>query len=264
MAVPAVSPDVHSMPPSLRGRRAWVVGASRGLGRAVALGLAAAGADLVLSARTADSLSAVAEDARALGVTAHVLPLSVADPGGVRAAGAEIGARWTGLDVLVNCAGISPTFKRAELLDDDEWRNVIDVNLSGAFFVSRAAAELMLASGGGSIIHTSSVHAHAGMPRLAAYSASKGGTEAVARTLALEWAKDGIRVNSVAPGYFETEMTEGLRGNERLSRQLLERIPMGRFGVPSEVVSAYLYLASDESAYVTGSTMFVDGGWTAA
>ena len=179
-------------------------------------------------------------------------------------AGRAITEEWGGWDGRVNCAGISPIFKRAEDVEEAEWRTVLDVNITGTFLCAQQAAGLMLERDGGSVVNISSIHGQVGMPRMAAYSASKGATDALTRTLALEWAKRGIRVNAVSPGYFETEMTEGLRSNDRWRSHLLERIPIGRFGVPTEVVSAVLYLASPASSYVTGSNLVVDGGWAAA
>lgn len=175
---------------------------------------------------------------------------------------AAIEREWGRLDVLVNSAGISPAFKGAELIEDEEWRQIVDVNLSGAFFCCRETGRLMLQQGSGSIVNISSVHGSVGGARLAAYAATKGGVEALTRTLAVEWAGRGVRVNAVAPGYFETEMTAGLRRG-RWRQWLLERIPAGRFGLPEQLVPAVLFLATDASSYGTGATLFVDGGWTA-
>jgi NAD(P)-dependent dehydrogenase (short-subunit alcohol dehydrogenase family) len=249
---------------SVAGQRIWVTGASRGLGCAISRALAAAGADVALTARSKDDLSRVADEAREYGREALVLPASVSDAAQVAAVAAAIDTEWGKLDTLVNCAGVSPIFKRAESVAEDEWRHVIDVNLTGTFLCAKAGAALMIGRGGGSIVNISSIHGRVGMARLAAYSASKGGLEALTRTLALEWADHDIRVNSVAPGYIETDMTEGLREHEKWRPQLLGRIPLGRFGVPTEVTSAIVYLASPASRYVTGSTVTIDGGWTAS
>jgi NAD(P)-dependent dehydrogenase (short-subunit alcohol dehydrogenase family) len=248
----------------LTGRRVWITGASRGLGRAIALGFAASGADVALTARSAESLRDVAAEAEALGAKTLVLPASVSDPEAVASAVVDIERAWGGLDSLVNCAGVSPMFKKAELVEDDEWRLVLEVNVTGSFLCAREAGKLMLDRDGGSIVNISSILGQVGGERMAAYSASKGAVDALTRTLALEWATRGIRVNTIAPGYFETDMTEALRGHKKWRGHLLSRIPMGRFGMPQELVSAALFLASDASGFMTGSTMVVDGGWTAA
>lgn len=248
----------------LDGKRVWVTGASRGLGRAIARGLAEAGADLVLTARSVDALQDVADDVKAKGGKTLLLAADVANAAEVAAAGCVIGETWGSLDVLVNGAGISPMFKRAEHIEEAEWREVLDVNITGTFICMQQAAQLMLEPSGGSVVNISSIHGQVGMPRMAAYSASKGAVDALTRTLALEWAERGIRVNAISPGYFETQMTEGLRGDERWRSHLLERIPVGRFGVPDEIVSAVLYLASPASSYVTGTNLVIDGGWAAA
>lgn len=249
---------------SLAGRRVWVTGASRGLGRAIALGFAESGADVALTARTEASVREVAEEATALGAATLVLPASVSDPGAVIAAAEQISDEWDGLDVLVNCAGVSPMFKKTEFVEDEEWRHVLDVNVTGSFLCAREAGKLMLQGGGGAIVNVSSVHGQVGGERMAAYSASKGAVDALGRTLALEWAQRGVRVNTLAPGYFETDMTEGLRAHDKWRKHLLDRIPMRRFGAPHELVSAALFLGSDASGFMTGSTLVVDGGWTAA
>jgi len=246
------------------GRRVWVTGASRGLGRAIALGFAASGADVALTARSAEGLQSVAREAEELGAKTLALPASVSDPEAVSGVLAEIDRSWGGLDVLVNCAGVSPMFKKAELVEDDEWRLVLDVNVTGSFLCAREAGKVMLGAGAGAIVNVSSIHGQVGAERMAAYSASKGAVDALTRTLALEWASRGVRVNTISPGYFETDMTEALRGHQKWRRHLLDRIPMGRFGVPEELVSAALFLASDASGFMTGSNVVVDGGWTAA
>ncbi len=179
--------------PDLAGRRVWVTGAGRGIGRAIAQGFAAAGAKVAVTSRTEADLKELAEEQRSLGREILVLPASVSEPAEVAVSDA-IRREWGGLDVLVNAAGVSPTFKKAEEVSDAEWRLVVDVNLTGTFTSARAAALLMLGAGGGSIVNFSSIHGRVGMARLAAYSASKGGIDALTRTLALEWASEGIRV----------------------------------------------------------------------
>lgn len=261
MNAPSVSSSVTF---DLTGSRVWVTGASRGLGRAMALGFAAAGAEVALTARSADAVKEVAVEIEAMGGTPLVLVGSVSDSDAVSRSATTIREEWGGLDVLVNCAGVSPTFKRAELLEDEEWRHVLDINVTGTFLCAREAGKLMLDSGGGAVVNISSIHGQVGMERMLAYSASKGAVDSITRTLALEWAERGVRVNTISPGYFETDMTEALRGHQKWRGHLLSKIPMGRFGVPEEIVSAALFLASDASGFMTGSNMVVDGGWTAA
>jgi NAD(P)-dependent dehydrogenase (short-subunit alcohol dehydrogenase family) len=246
------------------GRRVWVTGASRGLGRAIVLGFAESGAKVALTARSEATLSAVATEARGLGVETLVLPASVANARAVRAVAAEIDRAWGGVDILVNGAGVSPVFKKAEHVEDDEWQHVLDVNLTGSFLCAREAGKLMLSGDGGVIVNVSSIHGQVGGERLVAYSASKGAVDALTRALASEWSARGVRVNTLTPGYFETDMTVALRGHEKWRPHLLGRTPMGRFGQPEELVSAALFLASDASGFMTGSSLVVDGGWTAA
>jgi NAD(P)-dependent dehydrogenase (short-subunit alcohol dehydrogenase family) len=246
----------------LDGKVAWVTGAGRGLGAAIAQGLAAAGATVLLSARTVSELTETLAKIEADGGRGMVAQADVTDPARVEAVATEAVERFGAIDILVNNAGISPVLNRSEALSLTDWKHIIEVNLTGSFICARAAGQHMLAGSGGSIISISSVHGQAGWPRLAAYAASKGGLEMLTRTLAVEWADRNVRVNAVAPGYFATEMTAGLRASP-LSEALVQRIPFGRFGQPQEVVGAVLFLASDASSYVTGSTVSVDGGWTA-
>jgi NAD(P)-dependent dehydrogenase (short-subunit alcohol dehydrogenase family) len=152
---------------------------------------------------------------------------------------------------------------RSETQDLAEWQRIIDVNLTGAFLCAQSAARYMLPARHGSIINVSSVHAMSGMPRLAAYTATKGGMDALTRSLALEWADRGVRVNSLRPGYFKTDMSQGLRDHDAWNARLLDRIPMRRYGEPDEIVPPVLFLASSASRYVTGSCLDIDGGWSA-
>ncbi|HZV48522.1 MAG TPA: SDR family oxidoreductase [Candidatus Dormibacteraeota bacterium] len=241
----------------------WVTGAGRGLGRAIARGLAAAGAQLVLTSRSEAELWRVRGELQETQATEVLIePGSVVSAADVRAIVDRSMRRFGRLDVLVHCAGISPIFKPSENVEDDEWSEIIDTNLTGTFYCCREAGRVMLRQGSGSIIAVSSVHGSVGMERLAAYTASKGGVEMLTRTLALEWARYGVRVNALAPGYFRTPMSEPLL-NSRWGERIRAAVPMDRFGDCEELVGAALFLASDASTYVTGTTLFVDGGWTA-
>jgi NAD(P)-dependent dehydrogenase (short-subunit alcohol dehydrogenase family) len=248
----------------LSGRTVWITGASRGLGRSLALGLAEAGADVAVTARTHAAVEDVAAEIEALGRRALAVPADVQDAQSLDAAVATIVEQWGALDVLVACAGVSPSFTRPERIDPQHWHDIIGINLTGTYLAAVAAGRVMLERGSGSIITVSSVLGRHGAGRLAAYCASKGGVDALTRALAVDWTPRGVRVNAVAPGYFETDMTEGLRASETHSAALLTKIPMGRFGVPDELVGAVRFLAGPASSYVSGSILQVDGGWDAA
>jgi NAD(P)-dependent dehydrogenase (short-subunit alcohol dehydrogenase family) len=254
-------PSVESRRP-LEGRAAWVTGAGRGLGRAIALGFAAAGATVGLTARSANELTIVQEEIAAAGGLSVVLPGSVCDPSAMREAVDSICSKFGRLDSLTNCAGVSPVFTRAHELKLTEWRNILEVNLTGTFICCQVAARVMIPARGGSIINLSSVHGTSGFGRLAAYSASKGGIEALTRALAVEWAELGLRVNCLAPGYFSTQLSKSLLASSWRDR-VMSSIPLKRVGEPKELVEAAIFLAGNGSSYVTGTTLFVDGGWTA-
>jgi NAD(P)-dependent dehydrogenase (short-subunit alcohol dehydrogenase family) len=246
----------------LTGKVIWVTGAGKGLGRSMAEALSRAGATVVLSARTGADLDRVAAAIRDEGGTAIAQPLDVADPAAVRDAAEQVAKTTDRIDGLVNCAGISPTFVRSEETDDASWAQVLGVNLSGTFHCCREVGRLMLQAGGGSIVNVSSVHARAGAERIAAYAASKGGVEALTRTLAVEWAGRGVRVNTLAPGYFETDLSKPLL-ESRWAERIVPRIPAGRVGGAAELGGAAVFLMSDAARYMTGATLTVDGGWTA-
>lgn len=248
----------------LEGKVAWVTGAGRGLGRAIAEGLARFGASVAVTARTDSELRSLKDELEAEDGRREVLLLqgSVNSFEEVSAMAGQLKRERGGVDVLVHAAGISPTFKPTEHLEPDEWRQVVDVNLTGCYYCCQAAGRMMLERGAGSIVNISSVHGTVGLERLAAYAASKGGIEAMTRALAVEWADRGVRVNSLAPGYFNTALSEPLL-QSRWRDRFLNAIPMGRFGESEQLVGAAVFLASDASGYVTGSTLYVDGGWTA-
>jgi NAD(P)-dependent dehydrogenase (short-subunit alcohol dehydrogenase family) len=242
------------------GRTCLVTGGGRGIGRAIALGLAAEGANVGVVARTRDQCEDAAAEIgeRGLAIAADV---SVEQDG--ERAVAELEARFGPPSVLVNAAGISPVRQRAEAHDPDAFRRMLDVNLVGAYLMTRAAAGRMLGNGGGSVVMIASIAALSASPRIAGYGASKAGLVQLTRTLAREWADRGVRVNAVCPGYIETQMTGAMLAVPHLRESILAETPLGRVASLAEVVAPTLFLASDEASYVTGAALPVDGGMTA-
>jgi NAD(P)-dependent dehydrogenase (short-subunit alcohol dehydrogenase family) len=248
---------------SLMGKTAIVTGASRGIGEAIAKGFANAGADLVLVSRNRVALENVAKEIGGLGRKALPIVADIGVPEEIERAVDAVLKIFPRIDILVNNAGISPVLKKAEEVNLGEWEEIVRVNLTGTFLFCQAAGKVMIQQGGGKIINMVSVGAVVGFPRQIAYCATKGGILQLTRVLAIEWTRYNIQVNAIGPAYLETELTEGMRESKIISENLLRRTPMGRFGKPEEVVGAALYLASDASSYVTGQTLFVDGGWLA-
>ncbi|NYT22760.1 3-oxoacyl-ACP reductase FabG [Alcaligenaceae bacterium] len=244
----------------LSGRVVIVTGGGRGLGRAIAEGFAAEGCRVAITGRNQETLDATAS---AMGGEVMAYAADMADEEQVRGMCEAVAQRWGGIDVLVNNAGINPFYKRAEHTSRPEWQQIIDVNLSGVFFACKHAGQVMLDRGAGAIINITSVAAKVALDRTTAYCAAKAGVERLTAELSLEWAKRGVRVNAVGPGYFATDLTAGPRNNDALAAQLISRTPLSRFGEPEEIAGACLFLASDAAAYITGTTLMVDGGWTA-
>ncbi|MCT9075574.1 SDR family NAD(P)-dependent oxidoreductase [Streptomyces fulvoviolaceus] len=246
----------------LDNKTVWVTGAGKGLGRAIAIALSQAGAQVAVTARTAADLYSLEAELAEHGGKVLVLSGSVADSTAVRTMVERI-TEWTGrLDSAVNCAGISPHFTRSEFVTDEDWRRVLDINLQGTFYCCREAGKIMLEQGSGSIVNVSSVHASTGFERIAAYAASKGGVEALTKSLAVEWADRGVRVNTLAPGYFLTDLSSGLL-DSKWGERIVRSTPLGRVGNADELGGAAVFLTSDASRFVTGTTLTVDGGWTA-
>lgn len=249
----------------LEGRVALVTGAAGGLGRPIAAGLANAGAVVVLLDQDKGQLDLALKDLenRCIAATLFTEVADVTNENDVRRAMARCVERLGRVDVLVNNAGISPVFTRAESLALADWKRIIDVNLTGTFLCAREAALQMIKQGGGKIINTSSVLGGVGAHHLSAYCASKGGVVALTQALAADWARHNIQVNAVAPGYFDSPINAGVMRNERLSAEILGRMPQKRWGSPNELIGAYLFLASAASSFVTGQTIYVDGGYSA-
>ncbi|WP_435074013.1 SDR family NAD(P)-dependent oxidoreductase [Halorubrum sp. HHNYT27] len=248
--------------PDLTGRVAVVTGGGRGIGRAITLGLAAAGATVVPSARTASEVEAVAEAARELGADARGIAADVTDDDDVAALVDRTVERFGSLDVLVNNAGFNPNEALGDPADieADAVDDVLDVNLRGAFRTLRAAGP-HLKDAGGSVVNVASVAGEVGLPRQHPYVASKHGLVGFTKSAAIDWAPT-VRVNAVAPGYVATDLTETLQENERLRQSILDRTPLDRFADPMEIAGPVAFLASDAASFVTGETLAADGGWT--
>jgi 2-deoxy-D-gluconate 3-dehydrogenase len=245
---------------SLDGRTALVTGARTGLGRAVAVGLAGAGADVVLLGHGGD-FGPVQEEIQQLGRVSHVVEVDLSAP-------QEVAARTAGIlqahqiDILVNNAGIIRRSDAQELSYDD-WRAVMSVNLDSIFELTKTIAGPMLQRRAGKIITIASLLSFQGGIRVAAYTASKHAVAGLTKTLSNEWAAGNVQVNAIAPGYFATDNTEALRADEQRNSEILSRIPVGRWGTPKDLAGAAVFLAGPASDYVTGHVLAVDGGWLA-
>jgi 2-dehydro-3-deoxy-D-gluconate 5-dehydrogenase len=250
-------------PFSLESRVALVTGASRGIGRAVAVGLARSGADVAVTARGRPALHEVAGEIENLGRQSLVVEADLRAPEGAKAMIETAAERWGRLDIVVNNAGGAPFVAPLSELRPAGWEQALDLNLGSVYRVTRAACAVMTQGGRGSIVQMISIAALKGLPGLSYYSAAKAGVGLFTQAVAKELAPTGVRLNCVAPGWIETDLTAPLRSSEERSRRVLEGIPMGRWGQPEDVIGAVVYLASDAAAFVTGATIVVDGGETA-
>ncbi len=242
----------------LTGKVCIVTGAGRGIGRGIAEALARHGATVVLTGRTEATLSEVAA---AIGAAASIQRADVAREEDVIALRDAVLARHGRIDVLVNNAGINPVWRGVEKTSLAEWQSIIDTNLTGTFLCCKYLGAAMASRG--SVINVSSIAGHVGLTRSVPYCASKGGVELLTKALALDWAKLGVRVNCLAPGYVDTDLTHALLSHEMHGKPFLDHVPMGRFGTPREMAGAAVFLAADASSYMTGQSLVVDGGWTA-
>ena len=246
----------------LKGRVALVTGGNGGIGLGMARGMAAAGADIVVAGRQAAKSEAAAAELSKLGVRTAVVEVNVADPASAEAMVAATVQRMGRLDILVNNAGINIR-KRPEQYKMNEWREVLSINLDGAFYCSHAAYPAMKAAGGGKIINIGSMMSIFGAAFAAPYASSKGGIVQMTRALATAWATDNIQVNAVLPGWIDTELTVKAREQvEGLHENVLRRTPAGRWGEPSDFAGTAVFLASRASDFVTGTAIPVDGGFS--
>lgn len=246
----------------LQGRIALITGASRGLGKSVALALAEAGARMALVGRDAAKLEEVAAAARGLGAEAETFLADVTDEVRVRSLAEEVESRLGRVQILVNNAGVNV---RKNLVDFtfDEWRYVTDTNLTSVFLMCRSFVPHMQGTGYGRVINMTSIMGHISLPGRSAYSASKAGLLGLTRALALELATDKITVVGISPGPFATEMNTVLMQNPELNQQFLSSIPVGRWGQVEDIGKLALFLCSDHASFITGTDILIDGGWCA-
>jgi NAD(P)-dependent dehydrogenase (short-subunit alcohol dehydrogenase family) len=242
----------------LTGKVCIVTGAGRGIGRGMAEALARHGGYVVLVGRT---LATLEEAATAIGDRAIAQIADVSREADVLALRDAVLARCGRIDVLVNNAGVNPIFRGIERISLEEWQQIIDVNLTGVFLCCKHLGGAM--GSGGTVINISSVAGHGGLPRSVPYCASKGGVEMLTKGLALDWAKRGVRVNTLAPGWVDTDLTHGLLEHDVHGKRLLDRTPLGRFANPRDMAGGVVFLASDASAFMTGASLVIDGGWGA-
>ena len=248
---------------SLEGKVAVVVGGTSGIGQAISLGLADAGADVVASARRKEQVESTAAEIEARGRRSLRLTSDVGDRSSLEVLLDRTLAEFGKVDILVNCAG---KIKRAPTLDflESDWNDILDTNLTGTLRACQVFGRHMLSRKSGRIINIASLNSFVALHEVAAYAASKAGVAALTRALAVEWSRDGVLTNAIAPGVFRTSLNADLLDNTPRGNELLMRTPMGRFGRLDELVGAAVFLASDSASFVTGQILVVDGGFLAS
>lgn len=246
---------------SLKGKVALVTGASRGIGKGIARAMAEAGADVVVTARAEKLLGEVQHELCALGSNASYVKADITNISEVQDMLQEVIRTYGKIDILVNSAGTNIGNKVLEV-SEEEWDTIMEVNLKGVFFCCKEAARYMLKQGGGKIINITSNASVEGFPGISVYCASKGGLTQLTKAMALEWAPF-INVNAVGPGYIRTEMTAHYFANKEKSKKIFSRTPQQRVGEPADVAGVAVFLASSAADYITGESIYVDGGWLA-
>lgn len=245
----------------IRGKVALVTGASKGLGRAMAVGLAKAGASLALCGRNMADLEETGAMTASFGGTVRPYRMDVLDRTSIRDAVETIRRDFGQIDILVNNAGVNIRKPVTELAEE-EWDLVLDTNLKGYFLVAQAVVPEMIARRRGKVVNIASIMGTVALDNLVAYASSKGGVVQMTKVMAIEWAKHRINVNAIGPTYFETPLVATLRNDPDRFRFINERTPMGRWGQPEELEGTVIFLASRASDFITGQTIYVDGGWT--
>jgi len=246
----------------LTGKVAVVTGASKGLGKAMSMGLAKAGADLVLCARDLGDLNAVAREIEQVGRRALPVQTDVLQSESVQSMVDRAVREFKRIDILVNNAGVNVRKPVVEF-EEDDWDLVVDTNLKGYFLVARAVGRQMIEQRKGKIINIASILGAVGLPNQVAYASSKGGIIQMTKVMAIEWAPYNITVNAIGPTYFETPLVARLRDDPERYQFIVDRTPMKRWGQPEELEGIVIFLASKASDFITGQTIFIDGGWTA-
>ncbi len=244
----------------LQGKVAVITGGNAGIGEATAKRFAQEGAAVVITGRRRGELDRVAGEIAKAGGSVHAVAGSVTDEGHAREVAQQAIDRFRRIDILINNAGVGDFGKRLHEIDDATWVNVLDVNLTGVFRMTRAVIPHMVIQASGSIVNISSVASVVAIPSLSAYAASKGGLDALTRAIAVDYAKDGIRCNVVNPGLVDTPMAAPLMANQEMLQPILAQYAIRRAGSPEEIAGMLLYLASDEARWVTGGTFMIDGG----
>jgi NAD(P)-dependent dehydrogenase (short-subunit alcohol dehydrogenase family) len=246
----------------LSGKVAMVTGSTRGLGEVAAKALAKAGADIAICGRNKDDLKRVSTEIQKLGRNAVSVYLDVTSTDSVQHGVDRIFQHFEKIDILVNNAGIN---HRVPVLEfpEDAWDSVINTNLKGYFLVAKAVVPQMIERGYGKVINMSSILGTVALPNQLAYASAKGGVDQMTKVMAIEWAKQGVRVNAIGPTYFETELVAQIRNDPERFNFINDRTPMGRWGYPDELEGILIFLAAPASDFITGQTIYIDGGWTA-